>query len=136
LILKNRNNNELYLKFYKNFKSLEEFKSVPGFWNVYKRNLTKYAPLVKQYFKLKGKIERLAKNGPIQGTGADMIKLASCMIKEEFDFKKLNAFIVLTQHDEILCECDKDIAKECAEIVKRNMEKAGKGNAVLDLKRE
>jgi len=62
---------------------------------------------------------------PIQGTSADMTKLAMIKIDEEFKKRNLDAHLVLTLHDELAAECPKDIVEEVAHIVQDEMEKAG-----------
>jgi len=70
-------------------------------------------------------IVRQAKNAPIQGTNADMTKLALIWIRNKIKEKKLDACLVNTIHDEIVVECDEKIAEEVGYIVKEYMIKAG-----------
>jgi DNA polymerase I-like protein with 3'-5' exonuclease and polymerase domains len=70
-------------------------------------------------------IERKAKNAPIQGTNADMTKLALVYIREEFKKRGLDAMLVNTVHDEIVVECAEEIAEEIAKLVHDCMVKAG-----------
>ncbi len=70
-------------------------------------------------------IARQAKNAPIQGTNADMTKLALIWIRDKIKEKKLNAMLVNTVHDEIVLECDEQIAEEVADITRNCMVKAG-----------
>ena len=66
--------------------------------------------------------ERIALNTPIQGTAADLIKLAMIRVdkalREEFPQAKL----LLQVHDELIVECPEDIAPEVAKLVSREME--------------
>mgnify|MGYP002349462540 CR=1 FL=1 len=69
--------------------------------------------------------ERIAINTPVQGTAAELIKLA--MIKLSKELKKLQkqkniARLILTVHDELVVECSDSIAKQVASLVKKTME--------------
>jgi DNA polymerase I-like protein with 3'-5' exonuclease and polymerase domains len=76
------------------------------------------------YLKHVGKIRREGFNHPIQGTGADMTKLAMCYCHYNNPFG--DKFKLVTQgHDEIGFEVSEDIAEEAAEFAKREMIKAG-----------
>ncbi len=68
--------------------------------------------------------ERVARNMPIQGTAADIIKLA--MIKTRDSLKKsgLDAKVILQVHDELIVEAEESIAKEAAKILETEMERA------------
>lgn len=126
----------MFIEDFDNFLKLQNEIENNSFWDYYneqKRLLgadkLKETPIGKKvsfYFKWKSKIERSAKNGPSQGTAADMTKLAEIWIHREFKKRKLNAWIVLSVHDEIICECAKEIAKEVGEIMQDCMERAGK----------
>ncbi len=81
--------------------------------------------------------ERAAVNHPIQGTSADMIKQAMVDInkalggrqkagveKENYSLVPSACCLILQVHDELLFECDPDLVKEIAEMVKKKMEDA------------
>ncbi len=70
-------------------------------------------------------IARVAKNMPIQGTNADMLKLAMTGIRRRFLDENRKARMVNCVHDEILVEADEDDARDLAEIVREEMVKAG-----------
>jgi len=72
--------------------------------------------------------ERIAINAPIQGTSADIIKLAMLDTDEYICKEKLENKVkmALQIHDELVFECTADQAEEVREIVKTEMEKAGK----------
>tara|TARA_R110000787_G_scaffold153516_3_gene267416 strand:- start:9504 stop:11360 length:1857 start_codon:yes stop_codon:yes gene_type:complete len=76
-------------------------------------------------FKELGAIERASKNTPIQGTGADMIKLAMIMIRDRIDTLNYPAYLVTQVHDEIGVEVREDKAEEWAEIQSELMRQAG-----------
>ena len=76
------------------------------------------------YTKYIGKIKREGFNHPIQGTGADMTKLAMCYCHYNNPFG--DKFMMVTQgHDEIGFEVSEEIAKEALEFAKGEMVKAG-----------
>jgi DNA polymerase I len=72
-----------------------------------------------------GSIQRQAKNHPIQGTAADMIKFALVFIKERIDKEGIDAKVILTVHDEIVTEVKAEIADEWAEMQIEEMRRAG-----------
>lgn len=80
----------------------------------------------RDYFKLMSAIGRKGKNSPIQGSAADMIKLALIEIDERLKKSKLDAFLINTIHDEIVVEAAEKDAETTAQIVKECMESAGK----------
>lgn len=66
-----------------------------------------------------------AVNYPIQGTGADLLKLAVLMFDVELRKKGLKAELVNLVHDEIVVECSKEIAEGVRECLEEAMVKAG-----------
>jgi DNA polymerase-1 len=66
--------------------------------------------------------ERLAVNSPIQGTAADIIKVAMIHIRENLHNLKLNARMILQVHDELLFEVPEPELKTVRDIVRNNME--------------
>ena len=72
---------------------------------------------------IRAQAERMAINAPIQGTGADIIKLAMLRIDEYIRSKKLtkDAFMILQVHDELICEIREDKAAEVAAEIEKIM---------------
>ncbi|MGE5351148.1 MAG: DNA polymerase I, partial [Acidobacteriota bacterium] len=68
--------------------------------------------------------ERVAINMPIQGTAADMIKLAMINIHEELTKRKTRTKMVLQVHDELLFDAHKDEIDELRPLIKELMENA------------
>lgn len=68
--------------------------------------------------------ERVAINMPIQGTAADMIKLAMIRIYEELKKRKTRTKMVLQVHDELLFDAHKDEVNELRPLIKELMETA------------
>jgi DNA polymerase I-like protein with 3'-5' exonuclease and polymerase domains len=61
--------------------------------------------------------ERQAYNTHIQGSAAELMKLAMLLVDNNSDFASLGGRLILTVHDELVAEAPKDTAKECAEIM-------------------
>jgi DNA polymerase I len=68
--------------------------------------------------------ERIATNTPIQGSAADLIKLAMVRLDAALTERRLDARMVLQVHDELLLEVKNDVLKECGDLVRRAMEEA------------
>jgi DNA polymerase-1 len=69
-------------------------------------------------------IARVAKNMPIQGSAAEIMKLAMVRLQERLSGEFTGAFFVNMIHDELVLECDDDQANALAKIVKLEMEDA------------
>ncbi|MDW7972637.1 MAG: DNA polymerase, partial [Thermodesulfovibrio sp.] len=65
--------------------------------------------------------ERMAVNSTVQGTAADIIKIAMIKIYSRLKREKLNAKIILQIHDEIVFEVEENIIEKMIEIVKNEM---------------
>ena len=68
--------------------------------------------------------ERTAINTPIQGTAADLIKVAMIRIHDEFKQRKLRAMMIMQVHDELVFEVPERELEIVREVVVRNMEGA------------
>lgn len=68
--------------------------------------------------------ERMAMNTPIQGTAADIIKLAMIRVFRRLADEGLRAKLVLQVHDELIVETPAEEAKRAAEILGEEMERA------------
>ena len=66
--------------------------------------------------------ERVALNTPIQGTAADIIKLAMLRVDAALKKQKLKARLVLQVHDELIVECPVKEAEQVKKIVTAEME--------------
>ncbi|TDO01352.1 DNA polymerase I [Sunxiuqinia elliptica] len=73
---------------------------------------------------VRGVAERNAINAPIQGSAADIIKLAMINIWRELDKQQLNAKMILQVHDELNFDVPKDELAQVQKIVKEQMEHA------------
>ncbi|MGD0014492.1 MAG: DNA polymerase, partial [Bryobacteraceae bacterium] len=70
----------------------------------------------------RGFAERTAVNTPLQGTAADLIKLAMIRIEAEIDQRKLRTAMLLQVHDELLFEAPPEELEEIRKLVKAGME--------------
>ena len=77
--------------------------------------------------------ERIALNTPVQGTAADIIKIAMIDIFNEFNKKKLKSKMILQIHDELIFNVYKDEEKLVKEIIKDKMENAYKLSVPLEV---
>ncbi len=76
---------------------------------------------------LRSNAERMAINTPVQGTAADMIKLAMINIDRKFDEAGLVSEMILQVHDELVFDVVKSELDEVKKIVKEEMEGAISG---------
>ena len=68
--------------------------------------------------------QRAAMNTPIQGTAADIMKIAMINVLKEIKLRNLKSKIVLQVHDEMMIEAPIEEAEEIKEILKNKMENA------------
>ena len=77
--------------------------------------------------------ERDAINTPIQGSAADLIKVAMVKVDRAMKAAGLRAKMVLQIHDELVFDCPKDEAERLKEIVRREMAAALDFGVPLDV---
>jgi len=83
----------------------------------------RYIPeLTASNFNIRQGAERIALNTPIQGTAADLIKLAMIRVDKALREEYPQASLLLQVHDELIVECPEEIAPEVARVVSREME--------------
>ena len=72
-------------------------------------------------FNIRQGAERMALNTPIQGTAADIMKLAMIRVENALNAHYPEAKLLLQVHDELIVECPEAIAPQVAELVSREM---------------
>ena len=83
----------------------------------------RYVPeLSSSNFNIRQGAERIALNTPIQGTAADLIKLAMIRVDHALKTNYPEARLILQVHDELIVECPESIAGDVAELVSSQME--------------
>jgi len=80
--------------------------------------------LTSRNFQIRGQAERETVNMPIQGTAADILKIAMIDLHRELPARGLRARMILTVHDELLFECSAAEAEAAAEIIRERMQAA------------
>jgi DNA polymerase-1 len=88
-------------------------------------NRRRYLPELKSSnFNLRSFGERVAMNMPIQGSAADIIKIAMVKVYNELASHNMKSRLILQVHDELIIETHKDEKEEVEGILKECMEKA------------
>ena len=82
-------------------------------------------------FVVKGHAERNAVNAPIQGSAADIIKLAMIKIQEVLEQEHLKTKMLLQVHDELVFEAPENEVEIAKKLIKENMENAYKTEVPL-----
>lgn len=125
-----------YIPFWEDYKRLhDDIYNTVGFWDDYKHHKNEdseefrevYKPKVREYFMKKGDIERMSLNYPIQGSSADITKLAGIyffryLIENNLVFKVLMPNVV---HDEWIVEAPEEMADAVKDKLQECMETAG-----------
>ncbi len=75
--------------------------------------------------------ERVARNMPIQGTAADIIKIAMIRVYNRLKSEKLDAKLILQVHDELIVEAPESEAEQVKKILQEEMEQAVQLNVPL-----
>ena len=76
---------------------------------------------------------RAAMNTPIQGTAADIMKIAMIEVNKKLEEEKLSAKLILQIHDELLIECKIEEKEQVKKILKESMENAVKLSIPLEV---
>ena len=80
--------------------------------------------------------ERVAMNAPIQGTAADIMKIAMINVDKALKKQNLKSKIVLQVHDELLVEAYKDEVEQVKQILVDNMKNAADLRVALEVEVE
>lgn len=102
-------------------RTLDEARSTGKVTTLFGR--VRYIPEISnRSFTVRGNAERMATNAPIQGTAADLLKLAMIALDKRLQQEGMGARMLLTVHDEIVIETAEESAADVAGIVKETME--------------
>lgn len=97
-------------------------------------NRRRYIPEIKSSNTiLKNLGKRLAMNAPIQGSAADIIKIAMVNVYKKLEERDLKSKLVLQVHDELIIECIEEELEAVSKIVKDEMEHAVSMDVNLDV---
>ncbi len=92
----------------------------------------RYIPELKSSnFNIRQGAERIALNTPIQGTAADLIKLAMIEVDRALREEVPEARLLLQVHDELIVECPEDVAEQVAMLVSNRMERVAALNVPI-----
>ena len=80
--------------------------------------------------------ERVAMNAPVQGTAADIIKIAMIRVSEALKKENLDARLILQVHDELIIEASEKDAQKAKEILVREMQNAACLSVPLEVQAE
>jgi DNA polymerase-1 len=84
-------------------------------------------------FMQRGFGERVAMNSPIQGTAADIIKIAMVRVHDRLQEEGLSSRLILQVHDELLIEAKKDEVTQVERILQEEMEQAADLKVALEI---
>lgn len=97
----------------------------------------RYVPEIKSNnFNVRQFGERVAMNAPIQGTAADIIKIAMIDVQRELEEKKLKSKLILQVHDELVIEAENSEIEQVKELLIRCMENVMELNVPLKVEAE
>ena len=117
---------EQYFDIYKKVKQYIEYTKDFAHKNGYSQTLfgrRRYLPDIHSSMPmLRAAAERMAINMPVQGTAADLMKLAMINLYRDLPKISKNSKIVLQVHDELVLEVPKKDLKKVAKLVKKSME--------------
>ena len=83
----------------------------------------RYIPELKSTnFNIRSGAERITLNTPIQGTAADLIKLAMIRVEKALNEHFTEARLLLQVHDELIVECPEAMASQVADLISREMQ--------------
>ncbi|MGL5066799.1 MAG: DNA polymerase I [Sarcina sp.] len=113
-------------------KVIEEAKANGYVKTIYNRR--RFIPEIAASNKMvKAMGERLAMNAPIQGTAADIIKIAMVNVWNKLEERKLKSKLILQVHDELILNVYNDELEEVKALIKEEMENVVKLDVPLDI---
>lgn len=89
------------------------------------KNRIRYIPEINSNVYMQRELgKRMAMNAPIQGSAADIIKIAMILVDEELEKQKLKSKMLVTVHDELVFEVEKGEEDKLQNIVRDKMQNA------------
>ena len=117
-----------YFDRYSGVKSFLDRSAKEAITNLYSRSVSGRKRYYKlpgfdspDYKKIKGSIERQAKNAPVQGANADTIKQSMIYLVDRLEEGGYDAKLVLTVHDEVVVEVRDDQKHEVSKVVSKSL---------------
>jgi len=134
---------EFYNNYFSTFKGLADYlnkvkieASKKGYTETYFGRRRYFEGLNSKLPFIKAAAERMAINAPIQGTSADIIKIAMAKIDEFIEKEGLQnkAYILLQIHDELICEIESKEVENIAPKIQKLMETVIPPYEIFDIK--
>ncbi len=133
---------EFYNNYFKKFPSIAEyFEKTKN--DARKKGYTETLFGRRRYFEsiksslpfIRASAERMAQNAPIQGTAADLIRVAMKKVDDVLEKEGLlnKTHIILQVHDELIYEVEEDVISAAAKIIKQGMEGVAKLSVPLEV---
>jgi DNA polymerase-1 len=113
-------------------KVVEDAKAV-GYTTTYHGRRRPFDDLNSSIFQVRENARRAALNAPIQGTAADIMKMAMNQIQEAIEARRMQSRMLLQVHDELVFEVFAGEAKALEELVLDNMSNVVKLSVPLDV---
>ena len=113
--------------------SMVDFARENGYVETIKKRKRHLKDINSRNAPMRGFAERNAINAPIQGSAADIIKIAMINIREEMQLKKLKSKLLLQVHDELVFDLFNGEKEVMLELVEKNMTEAVKLQVPLDV---
>jgi DNA polymerase I len=140
LEIRNTEARDIIDRYFREFPKVKEFMEKTkkfarqnGFVQTYTGRRRYLSQINNQNPTVRAEDERAAINMPIQGTAADMIKIAMIKIFEDFKKNKYESKMLLQVHDELVFEVKKNEFDEVKKCVIKNMKNAIKLNVPVDV---
>ena len=111
-----------YPKVQKYMKDTVEFAKENGYVKTMFGRRRAIPEINSKNFQLRSFGERVALNTPIQGSAADIIKLAMVSVYKSLKEKNLRSKLILQVHDELIIQAHKDEVEQVKELLKNEME--------------
>ena len=116
--------NDMYLNVSKKLSKVNPNTLSERYLQEFKKVLEKEIKASNKIVKALG--ERLAMNAPIQGSAADIIKIAMVNVYNRLKDENLESKLILQVHDELIVECKKEESEQVKQVLKESMENATK----------